>query len=341
MSAAPSSTRPLRLLAGSGRSGTTWLQDVLCEANNLHPVFEPFHPQGWDRARPFSRKYLSLAQDGAQVDAADAGAELEQLWRALLEGNYPATWIDFRVRPNKLRPSRSELHSLPAFKSWLAHWRKLRRHRTTYRRERGAGILVKTIRANLLLPSIAARANTHWTLVLRHPGAVVESQLRLKGVWDARRIAALYRDDAALEARLGRPWSEWIGVARSDAELFTLMWCLENLLPLEDVAGAKRHVLFYESLAADHEEEWDRLLDLLALARRPQEADLKRPSQQSSEVMGKRRGRKKSWRERLGSEDRAGIQRILDLFEVSFYHTDALAPKTGDLGAFRSWRDHA
>ena len=34
----------MRLIAGSGRSGTTWVQDALAAANDLRPVFEPLHP---------------------------------------------------------------------------------------------------------------------------------------------------------------------------------------------------------------------------------------------------------------------------------------------------------
>jgi len=34
----------MKLIAGSGRSGTTWVLDALADANDLRPVFEPLHP---------------------------------------------------------------------------------------------------------------------------------------------------------------------------------------------------------------------------------------------------------------------------------------------------------
>ena len=34
----------LHILAGSARRGTMWLQDVLCQANDLGAIFEPRHP---------------------------------------------------------------------------------------------------------------------------------------------------------------------------------------------------------------------------------------------------------------------------------------------------------
>lgn len=343
-----SASRSLRVLAGSGRSGTTWLQDALCVANDLHPVFEPFHPQGWSRAGALGRRYAAPQAEtntlGQPSDGSRTGIdlhELEAIWQALLDGSYPSTWIDYRVRPTRLRPTGNDFSSLSSFKRWVGHWRKLVRHRPLYARSPGRSILAKTIRANLLLPVIASRPNTHWALVLRHPAAVIESQLRLKGVWSASRIAAHYASDQALERRLGRSWKSWTGRMRSEAELFTLIWCLENLLPLEDVPQAADHVLFYESLAAHEPSAWDRLLECLGLTHLPTRSVLEKPSQQSTEVLGKSRASKGSALERLDDADRAGIQRVLDMFGVSFYHTDTLSPAPERLGLNRSWRDVA
>ena len=46
------------VIAGSGRSGTTWILDVLAEANNLRPVFEPLNPYGVNEARDFGNRYV-------------------------------------------------------------------------------------------------------------------------------------------------------------------------------------------------------------------------------------------------------------------------------------------
>ena len=46
------------VIAGSGRSGTTWVLDVIAKANNLRPVFEPLCQRGVVEARAFGRRYV-------------------------------------------------------------------------------------------------------------------------------------------------------------------------------------------------------------------------------------------------------------------------------------------
>ena len=331
-------TPPLRILAGSGRSGTTWLLDVLCEANALHPIFEPLHPEGWGAVHKLSRRYAS-ADEAIQHHLDFRPPELENLWGSLREGNYPSTWIDHRIRPDKLRPRMSDFTSVAGMKRLILIWDKFRRHRSLYRRPTQADFLIKVIRANLLLPLLANRPDVEWVLVMRHPAAVVESQLRIGGDdWNAKIIAAYYFGDKALEARLGCDWGHWVNKMRSDAELLTLVWCLENTLPLEDIDQAENRLVFYEKLASHDAMEWEKLLGCLALKHLPEGAALRRPSQQSSEAMRKDVGsRKKSALDRLKPADRDGIQRVLDLVGVKFYHTDSLMPEPDNIMANRPW----
>lgn len=74
------------LLAGSGRSGTTWMSQIINHGNAYRDVFEPFHPQhvrqvlGWPAMR-----YLRAEQDGC--DEAEAV-------RSLLSGRVRSRWTD-------------------------------------------------------------------------------------------------------------------------------------------------------------------------------------------------------------------------------------------------------
>src|SRR5262245_32752648 len=60
---------PIRIIAGSGRSGTTWVQDVLADANALRPIFEPLHPLAVPQADPFAYRYLRPAVEQAAAAA--------------------------------------------------------------------------------------------------------------------------------------------------------------------------------------------------------------------------------------------------------------------------------
>lgn len=53
-------TKNTIIVAGSGRSGTTWLGDILNYKNNYRVLFEPFHKQKtkeWNV--PYLRTYLN------------------------------------------------------------------------------------------------------------------------------------------------------------------------------------------------------------------------------------------------------------------------------------------
>ncbi len=73
-------------LAGSGRSGTTWLGEFLVESCSLRYVFEPFHPRRSPLAALFpARTYL----------AAGAGSEEQHAAaRRLMSGHIRDRWID-------------------------------------------------------------------------------------------------------------------------------------------------------------------------------------------------------------------------------------------------------
>ena len=73
-------------IAGSGRSGTTWLSDIVNYRNEFRTIFEPFHRAKVKRCQHFEEKqYLRPDnQDPAYVDPA----------RAILSGNVPDWWAN-------------------------------------------------------------------------------------------------------------------------------------------------------------------------------------------------------------------------------------------------------
>lgn len=104
-----------RYLVGSGRSGTTWLQEVACRAGNLRPVFEPFFaerqkrfadiPQGW---------YLP-----PEHDEDDLKARVEEV----LSGRYRTLWADHIGSMVRRRATRGrvvkDIRTLP-WLGWMA-----------------------------------------------------------------------------------------------------------------------------------------------------------------------------------------------------------------------------
>jgi len=319
--------KTLRVLAGSGRSGTTWLQDVLCAANGLRAIFEPLEPHGWRRAKSFSRKYASADTDWP---------ELEQFWHDTNHGRAPGIWSDYRVRPDRLVPGLSSFKSLTSFKRYLAQWLALKNNSRKYAAQKThPDSLIKVIRANLMLSWLAHQPHSKIAFVVRHPASVVESQLRLGNDWNAGKIASMYNDDSRLNARLGIKWTELCAVTQNDAELFTLIWCLENVVPLQDCA-TNENVTFicFEHLAAGEHAVWAQLLDAFDLDTMPDAQLINKPSQQASKNMDRATSQAMYLAGSLGrlsDNDRNSVQRILDRFGVKFYSTSTMEPQWSHL----------
>jgi len=100
------------VVAGSARSGTTWVGDLLAEAARARVVFEPFHHElvpefGPLGAFPYRRP-------------ADLDPELEAFCRRMLAGSLRGAWIDREVE--RLRTSRRVVKVVRGnlFLAWLA-----------------------------------------------------------------------------------------------------------------------------------------------------------------------------------------------------------------------------
>lgn len=102
-------------LAGTGRSGTTWLSEVINYDNEYRYIFEPFHKKYVPECSSFRyRQYLRLDnQEKKFLDAA----------RQVLEGRIRNKWTDklnkkFWVRKRLIKDIRANL-----FLGWLkTHW---------------------------------------------------------------------------------------------------------------------------------------------------------------------------------------------------------------------------
>jgi len=163
-----------RIIAGSGRSGTTWILDALAEVNGLRPVFEPLHPKSVQGAEPYAYHYFS-----PQTEAADLEVFLNQFFT----GTYHSIWTDFRIRPIRLMPRWRNFTSLGRMYALFSEWRGAVRRFVHYRGMLGnSPILVKMIRANLMLGWLREKFDARIVFVVRHPGAVVESKVRLGGI---------------------------------------------------------------------------------------------------------------------------------------------------------------
>ena len=264
----------MRIIAGSGRSGTTWVLDAMAEANSVRPIFEPLNTVH-DTVGAFADCY---------VDPGKHSADLRQFFERLVSGEHHSLFSDFRVRPERLRLRLEVLSSSEELKKYCRRWEKLCRNYGDYQRTRGrSSTLIKIIRGNLMLGWLSSHFNARILLLIRHPGAVVESQLRLgNDQWEPYTKLEKYRSDLGLSRAYLEKFSHLTHRKLSLAQAHTLNWCIENQIPLLEAEAKGYTVIFYESLFNDPQREWQRAAQGLDLQSMPSAASIARPSQQAS-----------------------------------------------------------
>jgi len=302
------------IIAGSGRSGTTWILDGLCAANQRRSIFEPLHPACVGGADYIACQYIEHeAQRG----------DMKAFFDPLFSGNANGVWIDYRVRTDRLSLSMERLRSLRAFYEWYLRIRKLSRNYRKYRNTLSRPVIVKMIRANLLLGWLKKNYPYEAVLILRHPGAVIESMLRLGGDdWDPVVALEFYSRQKQLLDCFDSQVVSRIGNCNSDLERYMMVWCLENALPVQQAARDGVHVVFYEDLVLRPETTWPALAGCLGLANWPDEEFLARPSQQAApgrrgdDYAGSKLGR---WMSVFSKAEISTMQGLLDFFNVHYY----------------------
>ena len=310
------------VIVGSGRSGTTWVQDVLAQANGYATVFEPLHPDAIPAMAAYAGRYLR---------AEDQCGELETYLEQVFSGRIRNTWITYRVRPDRLALRAKRMTDPRAAYEWLMRWKKFARHYAKYRRDRGKPVLVKFIRANLMLPWLASHFSLRIVAVVRHPGAVVESKIRLGGDdWEPEAVIEHYRSQSRLMSELSGPHEKLFRERLTPAGKHALIWCIENKLLMDHAAGWGVVLAFYEDLLdASGEYAWESIVKGLGLKNIP-DAKARRSASQQASLLTAGQGydsrHSGGWHSRLSSVQIIEIQNVLDAFEIDQYRMNSMLP---------------
>src|SRR5918993_5350195 len=204
-------------LAGSGRSGTTWLSQIINHRRGYRYVFEPFNPREVGTLGHFRTKQYLRPEDRRE--------EFLEPARLVLTGGLRDPWTD-------------------RFNGRIVARRRL----------------IKDIRANLLLGWMRANfPGMPIILLLRHPCAVVASRLALG--WGDNLSETMEQRELVEDFLL--PMEAEIRTARDDFERHLFLWCIDNYVPLKQLGPGEIHLVFYENLLANPEEELRSLFGFL------------------------------------------------------------------------------
>jgi Sulfotransferase family len=231
-------------LAGTGRSGTTWVSDIINYKNEYRYVFEPFHRGKVKLCRSFRRKQYLRPDDRREEFLLPAriilsGALRRHYWADLFNGGY--------VRKRRVIKDVHANRSL--------YWGdRLDRGFVPGRR------LIKEVRANLMLGWIRANfPEMPIVFLLRHPCAVAHSKTKLG--WTPNLDNFLSQRD--LMEDFLEPFEKEMRSAKTDFERHVFSWCVESYVPLKQLSQEEIHLIFYERLCKDPKGEVGRLFAYL------------------------------------------------------------------------------
>jgi hypothetical protein len=188
-----------------------------------------------------------------------------------------------------------------------------------------------------MLDWIHANFDARIVLLMRHPGAAVESRLRFADQWDPFPLLQRYKGDSALMTGPLARYADWLTRRLTRAEALTAIWCIENIVPAAQAATNGYLVAFYEELLEQPDAEWTRVVHGLGLADVPSGDLLAKPSQQSAVALKDSRRKEAysrsyaDWRKRLSCDEHDEIDEVLKSFGVNFY---SMADDRPDVRAF-------
>jgi len=230
-------------------------------------------------------------------------------------------WMKYRQRGRWLFPPPAEFGSQRDAGRMYRNWGKFLRE---FPRLATAGLrrepLIKCIRANLMLGWLTHRANCRTVLVVRHPGAVIESELR--GGWDAQFALDRFRSDSRLHELTGNRYQALLDRQLSPIEALAARWVIENQWVIESAPANRVTLVYYEHLTSAPDAEWRRIRSALDLAESPAPAIIARPSQQSSprsSAASASTSNDPRWLRVLSREQVALVQDVLDQAQCDLY----------------------
>jgi Sulfotransferase family len=213
------------LVAGMGRSGTTWLASLINCDDSYRILFEPFHPEQVEAARKFQiMQYMRPETDDSELEGAA---------RAIMRGDVRGEWID---RDNRRMFYRRRIVKDIRCNLMLGWLRKIA----------GDAPVVLTLRHPLQIALSWTRLGWgRYESIGQDDLEIILSQ------------QAVHHDFPLIDEVLSRTQP------RSFAERVVFHWCVYYLVPLHHLRSGEAHVTFYEGLILNPDHEVQELMRYL------------------------------------------------------------------------------
>ncbi len=227
------------IIAGFGRSGTTWLSDIISKALGGLILFEPFHPGVYANSKTYC--YSSSLPPGRDL--------LEHLTQSLTKAPQKNYWL-LRNHLNTPLQDNSQ-----AFVEYI--WGNTE------------VLGFKTIRSNHTLAELSSSIEGKTIYIHRHPFAVLASIMNRKNFWEEYGWA--WHQKFFFSRTFEHPmWSKsqvdtlrrvYTEVQSNREETILVMWSISLIISLQEIDKYDGVLVSYEDLYLDPYKEAKRILD--------------------------------------------------------------------------------
>lgn len=281
------------VICGSMRSGSTWLAELLSTLEGHLQVFEPLHTEYVKEADRIVKERIMY------VPAQKDWQEGEAFFDRVLTGRLMTPWM---------------ASQMPIKRIFNAN-----------------RLVVKFVRANLMLPWLCRQKGIRKpVLVLRHPCAIVTSQLKKE--WPPGKYEVLNHSYMKANPELRAKCEQF----DKPEELAAMGWCLRYHGVLKSESPQDFVVVSYEALVRNGKEELARIYDAWGQPLSQEVVDaLERPSDTSTSTSFIVQGKDPlaAWQHYLTDEQVNNVMKVIEVFELDFYSRE-LEPDYKKLAEF-------
>ena len=278
-------------LVGEGRSGTTWVFNLLNYHKQYRYMFEPFRPDKVVQMKNYPRFHY--------IRPESKDENFKKFAHSVFTGQFRHDHVD-------------------AYNKSLFY----------------KGLLIKDIFANLFVKWVDNNfPDVQKILLLRHPCAVALSKQKLKH-WPWMANPTEFLSNRAMYEDFLIPFKGIIKNANTYFERQIVIWSIVHYVPLRQLSRGEIHLVFYEELCTNPEEELRRLLSYLGDNHNDKPLDprvlehLEIPSKLSRDFSAVIKGKNliDGWQKELTTTQIEKAVEILNVFGLGQIYSDGLMP---------------
>lgn len=276
-------------IAGSARSGTTWLQEIVNFNNDYRILFEPFDPNKVDLVREW--------KDFQYLRADENDPKFLEPMKDILTGHVKDSWVNSYNK--RLFSQRRIIKAIYA--NLFLFWMKNQ---------------FPKVPILLILRHPCAVANSKINIVGKNFRYEVNPL-----------NSFLTQNELIADFLL--PYEEQLRSEKTVFETFIFMWCIENLVPITQFQEGGLYVTFYENLCVNPQDEIKKIFSHInRLFSSDVMKKVNTPGVMSREKSAINQGTNliRSWRKHITDDQIQRALEILNLFRLDRVYNDSDMP---------------